>query len=178
MTRLVWIVFLVAVGWTLPVAAASAETVIRCPLPQATRNVTERLPPNWWTTPVASRVTGTRIQQIGGRLALMCRYGEAGSIQRNAPHGQACTAIRGDFAAWTEPRRASAGPALVPRRRCCPRERLLWTSPICSPSTVGASTREGPISGSRRRMPPGTVFGRSRCASQRTGRILCLCQDQ
>lgn len=76
----------------------SAETMsIRCPLPNATRSITEQLPAGWWTTPVVNRLTGTRVQKIGGKTALMCLYGDSGSIQRNAPAGRNCRAMRDGF---------------------------------------------------------------------------------
>lgn len=76
--------------------AALADT-ISCPLPEARREIVSPLPPGWWTTPLVNRLTDTRVQDIGGRPALLCIYGESGSVQRNAPPGQTCVATRGGF---------------------------------------------------------------------------------
>ncbi len=96
--------------------AASAEvTSIRCPLPSATRSITDPLPPGWWTTPVANRLTGTRVQDIGGKTALMCLYGDSGSIQRYAPAGQSCRALRDGFRC-TGSRTSGPGTSTAPTR--------------------------------------------------------------
>jgi hypothetical protein len=75
---------------------ASAETVT-CPLPNARREITTALPSGWWTTPIVNTLTETKIQNIGGKPALMCIYGPAGSIQRDAPANSNCTAQTGGF---------------------------------------------------------------------------------
>lgn len=96
--------------------AASAEvTSIRCPLPNATQSITDHLPPGWWTTPVANRLTGTRVQDIGGKTALMCLYGDSGAIQRYAPLGQNCRALRDGFRC-TGRRTSSPGTIPAPTR--------------------------------------------------------------
>ncbi len=69
------------------VPQAGAVTRIMCPLSQATRTITEQLPPGWWTTPIVNRLSGTRMENIGGRPALLCIYGSSSTIQRNAPSG-------------------------------------------------------------------------------------------
>lgn len=97
MPRFVRYSLLIMVLFGISAGSALAETTIRCPLSQATRNITDRLPRGWWTTPIANRLSGTRVQRIGGRPALMCLYGNSGSIQRDAPAGQTCTATRGGF---------------------------------------------------------------------------------
>ncbi|MBI3439073.1 MAG: hypothetical protein HY054_10595 [Proteobacteria bacterium] len=78
-------------------APASAQTRIECPLPDATRSITDPLPRDWWTTPIRNRLTDTRVQDIAGRPALVCQYGDAGSVQTNAPRFQRCVARRGGF---------------------------------------------------------------------------------
>lgn len=75
---------------------ASAET-INCPLSQARRTISNDLPTGWWTTPIVSSLTSTRVQDIGGEPALLCVYGESGSVQRNAPANHTCTARTGGF---------------------------------------------------------------------------------
>jgi hypothetical protein len=72
-------------------ASANAET-INCPLTQARRTVTNELPTGWWTTPIVNSLTETKIQNIGGKPALMCVYGPAGSVQRDAPENANCIA--------------------------------------------------------------------------------------
>lgn len=106
--------------------SALAETTIRCPLSQAKRTITDPLPRGWWTTPVVDRLSGTRVQQIGGRPALVCLYGNSGSVQRKPPVGQTCTPTRRGFrcvsgsprpgprrGSGTEPRAAAAGTITV-----------------------------------------------------------------
>lgn len=86
-------------GLALSIAAgpALAEQRINCPQQQAKRMITNNLPSGWWTTPVVDRVTETKTMNIGGKLALVCVYGNAGSIQRNAPNGKNCRAVSGGF---------------------------------------------------------------------------------
>jgi len=80
----------------LSAAPASAE-VINCPLSQARRTISNDLPDGWWTTPIVSNLSTTRVQDIGGEPALLCVYGESGSVQRNAPANHTCTARTGGF---------------------------------------------------------------------------------
>jgi hypothetical protein len=75
---------------------AAAES-IECPLSQARRTVTNDLPDGWWTTPIVSNLSGTRVQDIGGEPALICEYGPSGSVQREAPENHTCTARTGGF---------------------------------------------------------------------------------
>jgi len=77
-------------------APAAAET-INCPLSQARRTITTPLPSGWWTTPIVDNLSETRVQDIGGTPALVCVYGPAGSVQRNAPENHTCTAQPGGF---------------------------------------------------------------------------------
>jgi hypothetical protein len=107
----------------MALAPAAAETV-ECPLSQARRAITDDLPGGWWTTPIVNSLTGTRVQEIGGEPALMCLYGPAGSVQRNAPANQTCTARTGGF-------------------NCTPRIRM----PIPTPSPSSPVTHStGPLS--------------------------------
>lgn len=76
---------------------AFAETRINCPLQKAKRTITDTLPNGWWTTPIVDRLSQTRVMKIAGKPALMCIYGNAGSIQRNAPANQSCRAVTGGF---------------------------------------------------------------------------------
>ncbi len=74
----------------LGAGAALADMTITCPLTQARRTITNDLPEGWWTTPMVSRFSGTRIGKISGRTALYCDYGSSGFVQRYAPKGYVC----------------------------------------------------------------------------------------
>ncbi|WP_421855883.1 hypothetical protein [Oricola sp.] len=79
-------------------AAGTAHAdFIRCPLDQARRTITDPLPSGWWTTPLVSRLSETKVRDIGGKPALLCIYGSSGSVQRQAPAGQTCQAVGGGF---------------------------------------------------------------------------------
>lgn len=79
------------------IGTAAADTRIDCPLQQARRTITGNFPGGWWTTPIVDRLSQTKVMNIGGKPALMCIYGNAGSVQRNAPAGQSCRAVTGGF---------------------------------------------------------------------------------
>ena len=70
---------------------------VECPLDDARRTITNPLPEGWWTTPFVNNLSETRVQEIGGRRALMCVYGGSGSVQRYEPEGYSCTAVTGGF---------------------------------------------------------------------------------
>lgn len=88
-------------------ASAANAAFVGCPLTEARRTITDRLPPQWWTTPIVDRLSDTRVSNIGGKPAMICIYGNSGSIQRNVPDGQNCAAVRGGFNCQA---RAPAGP--------------------------------------------------------------------
>ncbi|MCI4666208.1 MAG: hypothetical protein MRY74_15965 [Neomegalonema sp.] len=71
-------------------SAQARRVLIKCPLVQAQRTITNRLPRGWWTTPIVSRLSGTRIMNIGGKPSLVCQYGASGSVQRLQPRGARC----------------------------------------------------------------------------------------
>ncbi|KMW56661.1 Serine/threonine protein kinase [Candidatus Rhodobacter oscarellae] len=97
-----------------PLAAAAAT--IACPHTQIRREVTTALPSGWWNTPIVNSLKSTRVQNIGGKPALICDYGPAGTIQRYAPEGQSCTARgRGFTCASAGPRTHSTGPLDIPQ---------------------------------------------------------------
>lgn len=75
---------------------AAAESV-NCPLPTVTRGITATLPSGWYTTPVRSRLTETRVMDIGGQPTMACVYSEAATVLREVPAGQVCTARAGGF---------------------------------------------------------------------------------
>jgi hypothetical protein len=102
-------------------ATPAAAESIECPLSQARRTITNTLPSGWWTTPIVNDLTETRVQDIGGEPALMCVYGPSGSVQRNAPANQSCTARTGGF-------------------DCTPRLRVPIPIPMPTPTPVTHST--------------------------------------
>jgi hypothetical protein len=107
-------------------AAPAAAESIECPLSQARRTITNDLPSGWWTTPILNNLSETRVQEIGGEPALLCVYGPSGSVQRNAPTNQTCTARTGGF-------------------DCTPRIRVVpLPMPLPMPTPVTHST--GPLS--------------------------------
>lgn len=87
---------------------AAAETV-NCPLSEVRRSITNAIPGDWFTTPVDSRLTETRVANVGGTPHLLCVYSEAGTILREAPAGQTCVARTGGFECS-----ASGGPPPTP----------------------------------------------------------------
>jgi len=93
---------------TLTSKAEAAEN-INCPISQARRVITTSLPGGWWTTPIVNRLTNTKVSKIGGKPALICQYGSAGSVQRNAPNGQTCRARTGGFTCSSRPQTFSSG---------------------------------------------------------------------
>jgi hypothetical protein len=95
-----------AAAFTLLFAFAdiAAAERIECPLGQARRTITNDLPAGWWTTPIVNSLTATRVQDIGGKPALICVYGPAGSVQRAAPERQTCTASGNGFDCRPVPR--------------------------------------------------------------------------
>jgi hypothetical protein len=84
--------FAFALGLGLLSAGAAAAEVINCPLTQARREVTTALPGDGWSTPIVENLSAAEIKVIGGKSALVCRYGSAGSVQRYAPEGATCAA--------------------------------------------------------------------------------------
>lgn len=75
---------------------AAAETV-NCPLTEARRSITNTLPSGWRQTPVVSRLTETRVDNVGGELTMVCQYSAAGAVLREVPAGQTCVARTGGF---------------------------------------------------------------------------------
>ncbi len=86
-----------AFAFLFTAAAPAAAEPVECPLSQARRTITNDLPGGWWTTPIVNNLSETRVQDIGGDPALMCVYGASGSVQRQAPENQTCTARTGGF---------------------------------------------------------------------------------
>jgi hypothetical protein len=88
-----------------PVAAESFD----CPLATARRAVTNSLPSGWYTTPVVSPLTETRMMNVGGQPHMVCQYGDAGAVVREAPADQVCVARSGGFECGP-----ASGPAPMP----------------------------------------------------------------
>lgn len=96
----------------LTAAGAAHAEFISCPMEQARRTITDPLPGGWWTTPIVDRLSETRVQPIGGKPTLVCVYGAAGSVQREAPTGGTCRASGNGFECATAvatPRTFSTG---------------------------------------------------------------------
>lgn len=115
-----FLIKLAAAAAILGAAASAAHAdFIRCPLDQARRTITDPLPSGWWTTPYVNRLSETKIQNIGGKPALLCIYGGSGSVQREAPAGQSCRAVPGGFdcrpAGGAGPRTVATGRLDVPQ---------------------------------------------------------------
>ncbi|MEM9139168.1 MAG: hypothetical protein AAGB15_05000 [Pseudomonadota bacterium] len=92
---------------SLPASAEAASQRINCPLPEARREITTAVPSGWWNTPIVNRLTEVRVQTIGGKPALVCKYGAAGTVQRYAPAGATCRANGRHFVCQT---RTASGP--------------------------------------------------------------------
>jgi hypothetical protein len=107
--------------------APAAAAPIECPLSQARRTITNDLPSGWWTTPLVNNLSETRVQEIGGEPALVCVYGASGSVQRNAPANQSCTARTGGF-------------------DCTPRIRMPVPLPVPTPGATPVTHSTGPLS--------------------------------
>jgi hypothetical protein len=73
--------------------SAHANTTVTCPLQTATRTIVNQLPAGWSAAQTASPVTNWRVDVVQGKQVLICEYGQAGSIQRQAPVGENCTKI-------------------------------------------------------------------------------------
>lgn len=102
-------------AWAVP---AAADATVRCPLEQATRTISDRLPQDWWSTPLVSGLSETKIAVIGGRPSLVCVYGESGSVQRYVPDGHRCEAKQAGFncrAVAAAPHTHSTGQIDVPQ---------------------------------------------------------------
>lgn len=90
-------------------AAQAAVTTVSCPAPRIEREVTTSLPGEWRAVRNRSRLTRTRIAAIGGRDAMICEYGSAGTVQTYVPDGSTCRAVSGGFRCET-----AAAPAPAP----------------------------------------------------------------
>lgn len=92
---------------SLPLFGTSAQAAaerIECPLTQARTEITSPLPSGWWQTPQQGALEETKIQNIGGKPALMCgywAYGQTVYILRDAPEGATCTADASGFTCST-----------------------------------------------------------------------------
>ncbi len=97
MRRPIAIALVAVAGLSISGGSVLADMTITCPLTQARRTITDDLPNGWWTTPLVSRLSETKISKIGDRTTLFCVYGSSGSVQRYAPEGHACTSTSRGF---------------------------------------------------------------------------------
>ena len=93
--RALWAFGLFVLGSAGSLTAASADTTLTCPLPQATRTIVEPMPPGWATEEQVSGVTGYRVDNSGGQERLICEYGDAGVVQYVVPPNQDCSKLPG-----------------------------------------------------------------------------------
>jgi len=80
----------------IPLAqAAGSDEFIACPVREARTEITTPLPPPWSNTPQVGRLTGLKIERIGGQNTLVCTYAAydtSVSIMRAFPAGKTqCT---------------------------------------------------------------------------------------
>lgn len=97
MRKYIKMAILSIMGISISISNVSADITIKCPLDQARRTITDKLPRGWWTTPIVSRLSEAKISRIGGKPALVCVYGSSGSVQRNVPKRHTCKAGRRSF---------------------------------------------------------------------------------
>jgi len=109
--RLITLALFALAGGGLASLPAHADTIIACPLPQATRTIVEPLGPGWSTTSTVSGVTDYKVDTSSGQPVLSCTYGASGTVQRPVPINQNCTKIPGRrFSCVAAP---PPGPAVV-----------------------------------------------------------------
>jgi hypothetical protein len=125
-------------GVITALAGQAAAATIDCPATQVRREITTPLPGGWWNTPIVDRLSDTRVVNIGGRPALQCVYGQAGSVQRNAPVGETCTATPRGFVC--RPLRPPVPPPPPPR----PAE-TFSTGPVSLPQTYLVNLDNGNV---------------------------------
>lgn len=75
----------------------AAVEVITCPAGRVTGQIVNHLPSGWWTTPIDNRLQSVRVANSGGSTYLICDYGAAGFVQREAPAGANCRAVGNRF---------------------------------------------------------------------------------
>jgi hypothetical protein len=74
---------------------------ITCPVAMLRTEVTTRLPKPWWQTPQEGKLESVKIENIGGKPALMCGYWAYGTqvfVMRPFPeHVHGCKAVGNHF---------------------------------------------------------------------------------
>jgi hypothetical protein len=70
---------------------------ISCPLITANRTLSDSLPAGWLVVPYSERVLATRVSTSGATQTLICDYGQAGLVQKNAPPDYVCAGRIGGF---------------------------------------------------------------------------------
>jgi hypothetical protein len=78
-------------------AGALNALEISCPLTTANRTLSDSLPAGWLVVPYSERVLATRVASSGATQTLICDYGQAGLVQKNAPPDYVCTGRIGGF---------------------------------------------------------------------------------
>lgn len=86
-----------ATGMTFCGGNSAWAARVECPLARADRTISNTLPPEWRRVPYAQTLTRTRITESGVLQTLICEYGQAGAIEREAPAETRCTARTGGF---------------------------------------------------------------------------------
>lgn len=85
-------VAVLAVG--APVAPAHADSMVKCPLVEATRTIVD-LPQGWSADEETSNITDHRVEGQGPQQSLVCEYGNLGTVARVAPNGESCSKFPG-----------------------------------------------------------------------------------
>lgn len=85
------------VFWFCLSAGALNALDINCPLTTANRTLSDSLPAGWLVVPYSERVLATRVTNSGATQTLICDYGQAGLVQKNAPSDYVCTGRIGGF---------------------------------------------------------------------------------
>jgi hypothetical protein len=80
-----------AVGASAP---ARADSMVQCPFFEATRTIVN-LPNGWSADEDTSTITDYRVEGQGNQQILVCEYGSAGTVSRNAPNGEICKKFPG-----------------------------------------------------------------------------------
>ena len=95
MRRLLGTLVVATVAMGTSALSAHADSIVACPLPQATRTIVPSLPPGWSTNAQVSPVTNYKVDTSSGQQLLVCEYGAAGSVQRPAPVNNNCVKLPG-----------------------------------------------------------------------------------
>jgi hypothetical protein len=95
MRRLLGTLIVTGLAMGASALSAHADSIIACPLPQATRTIVENLPPGWSTNAQVNGVTNYKVDTSSGQELLVCEYGTSGAVQRPAPVNNDCVKLPG-----------------------------------------------------------------------------------